>query len=176
MYSKHSQRMLPAVPIPTSIFLIISITGRSLLLGARDQLDVTELTEQIKQHPDQPEDLYLLAEAYLKSGKVDDARITIVQLDKISSGDFRTLTGTGVLLAHYHLYDDAIQHFQAALETNPDSDEIKFDLANAYFRKRLYPDALYAAVQVSQEGQKDDAYLALLGDIYAHSGDYRARL
>ena len=142
--------------------------------GARDQLDVTELTNQIKQHPDQPEDLYLLAEAYLKSGKVDDARNTIAQLDKISSGDFRTLTGTGVLLARYHLYDDAIQHFQAALQTNPNSDEVKFDLANAYFRKRLYPEALETAGKVSPEGQKDDAYLALLGDIYAHSEILRA--
>jgi tetratricopeptide (TPR) repeat protein len=132
---------------------------------------VTELTNQIKQHPDQPEDLYLLAEAYLKSGKFEDARTTIVQLDKISSGDFRTLTGTGVLLARYHLYDDAIQHFQTALQTNPNSDEVKFDLANAYFRKRLYPEALDTAGKVSPEGQKDDAYLALLGDIYAHSGD-----
>jgi tetratricopeptide (TPR) repeat protein len=139
--------------------------------GAREQLDVTELTNQIKQHPDQPEDLYLLAEAYLKSGKVEDARTTIAQLDKISSGDFRTLTGTGVLLARYRLYDDAIQHFQAALQTNPNSDEVKFDLANAYFRKRLYPEALDTAAKVSSEGQKDDAYLALLGDIYAHSGD-----
>jgi tetratricopeptide (TPR) repeat protein len=139
--------------------------------GAREQLDVTELTDQIKQHPGQPEDLYLLAEAYLKSGKVEDARTTIAQLDKISSGDFRTLTGTGVLLARYRLYDDAIQHFQAALQTNPNSDEVKFDLANAYFRKRLYPEALDTAGKVSSEGQKDDAYLALLGDIYAHSGD-----
>jgi len=139
--------------------------------GARDQLDVAELTRQLELHPDEPEDLYLLAEAYLKSSNLDEARSTIAQLDKVSSSDFRTLTGTGVLLARYHLYDDAIQHFQAALQTNPNSDEVKFDLANAYFRKRLYPEALETVGQVSQEGQKDDAYLALLGDIYAHSGD-----
>jgi tetratricopeptide (TPR) repeat protein len=139
--------------------------------GARNQLDEAELIEQIKQHPNQPEDLYLLAEAYLKSGKVEDARNAISQLDKLSAGDFRSMTGTGVLLARYHHYDEAIQHFQAALQTNPNSDEVKFDLANAYFRKRLYPEALDTAGKVSPEGQKDDAYLALLGDIYAHSGD-----
>ena len=44
----------------------------------------------------------------------------------------------GVLLARYHFYDDAIQHFQAALQANPNSDEVKFDLADAYFRKRHY--------------------------------------
>jgi len=142
-----------------------------LAAGARAQLDITELTDQIKKHPDQPEDLYLLAEAYLKSGKMDDARSTITQLDGISTGDYRTLTGTGVLLARYHLYDDAIQHFQAALEANPGEDGVTFDLANAYFRKGKYGDALDAAQKVSEAGRKDDAYLALLGDIYVHLGD-----
>ncbi len=139
--------------------------------GARDQLDIAELNDEIKKHPNQPQDLYMLAETYLKSGKADDARATIAQLDNISSGDYRTLTGIGVLLARYRLYDDAIQHFQAALQANPNSDEVKFDLANAYFRKRRYSEALDTAGQVSAEGRKDDAYLALLGDIYAHLGD-----
>ncbi len=113
----------------------------------------------------------MLCEAYLKAGRLDDARSAIAQLDKISAGDYRTLTGAGVLLARYHLYDDAIQHFQAALQANPNSDELKFDLANAYFRKRLYSQALDTAGQVSEAGRKDDAYLTLLGDIYAHLGD-----
>jgi len=138
---------------------------------AQEQLDIAELTDEIKKHPDQPENLYLLAEAYLKSGKADEARSTIAQLDKLSAGDFRTLTGVGVLLARYHYYDDAIQHFQAALQANPGSDEVKFDLADAYFRKRLYAQALDSAEQISEEGRKDDAYLALLGDIYAHLGN-----
>jgi tetratricopeptide (TPR) repeat protein len=139
--------------------------------GARDQLDLTELADQLKKHPDQPEDLYMLAEAYLKAGRVDDAKNTIAQLDKLSAGDYRTLTGLGVLLARYRLYDDAIWHFQQALQVNPDSDATRFDLANAYFRKRRYPEALDAITHVSDDGRKDDAYLGLLGDIYAHLGD-----
>jgi tetratricopeptide (TPR) repeat protein len=129
------------------------------------------LVEQIKLHPDQPEVLYALAEAYLKSGKTEEAKNTIAQLDKERPGDFRTLTGTGVLLARYGLYDDAILHFQAALQAKPGSDDISFDLATAYFRKGLYTDALSAAMQVSETGRRDDSYLALLGDIYAHQGD-----
>ena len=58
-----------------------------------------------------------------------------------------------------------------ALAANPDSDDVKFDLANAYFRKGLYAEALDAAQQVSASGQQDDTYLALLGDIYAHLGN-----
>jgi tetratricopeptide (TPR) repeat protein len=134
------------------------------------QWDLTELAKQIQKQPDQPENLYLLAEGYLKLGNVEEARKAIAQLDQLSAGDFRTQTGVGVLLARYRLYQDAIQHFQAALRANPDSDDIKFDLADAYFRKGMYPQALEAAQQVSANGQQDDAFLSLLGDIKAHLG------
>jgi tetratricopeptide (TPR) repeat protein len=138
---------------------------------ARTQLDVVELNEEIKKHPGQPQDLYLLAETYLKLGQAAEARETISQLDQVSADDYRTQTGIGVLLAHYHLYDDAIQHFQAAQRANPDSDDVKFDLADAYFRKGRYADALSAAQRVSAAGQQDDSFLALLGDIEAHIGE-----
>ena len=148
------------------------LDNRSKLTArARDQLDLTEITEQIKKHPDRPDNLYQLAEAYLKTGKLNEARDAIDQLDKMSSGDSRTLAGIGVLLARYRLYDDAIRHFQAALEVNPALDDVRFDLANTLFRKRQYFQALDAANQVSEDGRKDEAYLALLADIYAHLGD-----
>jgi len=36
---------------------------------ARTQMDIAEITGQLQNHPDQPQGLYLLAEAYLKSAK-----------------------------------------------------------------------------------------------------------
>jgi len=138
---------------------------------ARTQLDESELLEQVKKHPERPQELYLLAETYLKLGKRDDARSTIAQLDQVSAGDYRIQTGVGVLLARYHLYDDAILHFQTALQSSSDSDDVKFDLADAYFRKALYDQALEAALKVSPAGQQDAAFLALLGDIYSHLGN-----
>jgi len=137
----------------------------------RTQLDLTELTEQIKKHPERPQDFYLLAEAYLKLGKTDDAQKTIAQLDQMSAEDFRMQAGIGVLLARFRFYDDAIHHFRTALHASPDSDDVKFDLADAYFRKGQYQPALEIANQVSADAQKDDAYLALLGDIYVHLSD-----
>ncbi|KAA6464776.1 tetratricopeptide repeat protein [Acidobacteria bacterium AB60] len=170
---KNVSRSAPSLsgPFPYQ-HLFDFLDNRSQLAASdRRQLDISQLTERIKQHPDQAEDLYLLAEAYLSDGKLENAKDTVAQLDKASDGDYRTLTGTGVLLARYHLYDAAIEHFQAALKINPKADDVRFDLADALFRAHQYPQALEAATQVSPEGQKDEAYLALLGDIYAHTGD-----
>jgi tetratricopeptide (TPR) repeat protein len=168
---KTLSKSASAGPLPYQ-HLFDYLDNRSTLApGARRQLDVESLLNELKNHPDQPEDLYLLAEAYLKSGKLDDARSTITKLDALSASDYRTLAGVGVLLARYHIYNDATRHFQEALKANPESDEIKFDLADAYFHLRQYSQALDTANQVSEQGRKDDAFLSLLGDIYAHVGD-----
>jgi len=165
--SKNAQ----AGPYPFE-HLVEYLNSRSqLATGARQQLDVQELQSEIQRHPNQPENLYMLVEAYLKAGKLDDARSTIQELDKLSADDYRTQNGTGVLLARYHLYEDAIQHFQSAMRVNPDSDDVKFNLANAYFQKREYRQALEIADQITEAGRKDDSYLTLMGDILAHLGD-----
>ncbi len=158
-------------PYPYQHLLDYVDTRSNLSERERAELDLTQLHEEITKHPDQPQNLYLLAEAYLKLGKLSEARQAIAQLDQLSSADFRTQTGVGVLLARYRLYDDAIQHFQAALAANPDSDDVKFDLADAYFRKGLYTEALEVASRVSDQERQDDAFLSLLGDIHAHLGD-----
>jgi tetratricopeptide (TPR) repeat protein len=134
--------------------------------------DLEQLEQEVKLHSDEPQNLYLLAEAYLKVGRVEQAKQAIGQLDRLSQGDFRTMVGVGVLLARYHLYAEAIARFQAALGSNPNSDDVWYDLADAYFHKRDYADALTAAERVSPEGQKDTSYLALLADVLAHLGQY----
>lgn len=47
---------------------------------------------------------------------------------------------------------------------------MKFDLANAYFRKGEYNDALNALRRIPTQA-RDDAYLELLADTYAHLGE-----
>jgi tetratricopeptide (TPR) repeat protein len=137
----------------------------------QNELDLTELLQQVKAHPDQPRGLYLLAETYLKLGKKPQALDAVKQLDQLSGGDARTLLGVGVLLAQYRLYPEAIQHFQLVLKADPTSGDARYNLANAFFQSGQYAQALDQLKQVPAAGQKDDAYLALLGDTYAHLGD-----
>ena len=139
----------------------------------RAEIDLQELAQQAEKHSDQPRNLYLLAETYLKLGRDDDARKTVEQLDKVSRGDPRTAIGTGVLLARYHLYPEAIQHFENAIAADPGSDEARYNLSNAYFQSHDYRRALEAIQQVSAPGQEDSAVLSLSGDIHAHLGNTR---
>ena len=138
--------------------------------GTKAEVDLEELRSQVKLHPDRPRDLFQLAETYLKLGRADEALQTVTQLDRLSGDDARTALNVGVLLARYGRYAEAIQHFQLALSADPASDDAKFDLANAYFQARAYPQALEVIQQVGGQAQQDDAYLGLLGDIDAHLG------
>jgi tetratricopeptide (TPR) repeat protein len=145
-------------------------TRSKLSSEQRSQLDIAQLNAELQKHPGQAQDLYLLAETYLKLGEFEQGRSALRQLDQASGKDYRIQTGVGVLLARYRLWDEAIQHLQMALAANPDSDDVKFDLADAYFRMQRYGEAVEMAARISPAGQ-DDAYMALLGDIYAHQGD-----
>jgi tetratricopeptide (TPR) repeat protein len=141
-----------------------------LSAAQRKDADVGELEAEAKLHADSPRSLYQLAEAYLKVNRVDDAKQTILRLDQISGGDFRTLLSEGVLLARFRLYQEAIQHFEAAIAANPSSDEAHYNLAYARFQTGEYARALESLKQVSPESQKDSAFLALAGDIYGRMG------
>ena len=107
-----------AGPLPYE-HLFDYLDNRSKLApDARDQLDVESLTDQT-QDASGPTRGSLLTRRSVPESPANWTmpRDTIaLSSTRLSSADYRTLTGTGVLLARYHLYDDAIQHFQAALE------------------------------------------------------------
>ncbi|HEV2380581.1 MAG TPA: tetratricopeptide repeat protein [Terriglobia bacterium] len=142
----------------------------SLPAQQQAQLDLTELKQEVERHSEQPQIYYLLAEAYLKAGRVEEAKQALTELDQLSQGDFRTTVGVGVLLARYHLYQDGIAYFKRALQSNPDSDDAWYDLADAYFRTHDFTDALAAAQHISTQGRNDPGYLGLLADVDAHMG------
>ncbi len=160
-------------PYPLQHFFEYLNQRAQLPAEKKAEVDLEELLRQVDRQPDQPRNLYLLAETYLKLGRVEEARKTVERLDKLSGGDARTALGAGVMLARYRMYPEAIQHFQKAIAADPASDDSKYNLANAYFQTHEYPQALQVIEQVSPQGQNDENVLALWGDIYAHLG--RAR-
>ena len=136
----------------------------------RIEIDLRELVELAERHPNEPRTLYLLAETYLRLGRVEEARKTLAELEKASRGDVRTAMGVGALLARYQMYSEAIVHFQRAFAADPASDDAKFNLASVYFQLAEYDQALEFIEQISSQARNDDVTLALRGNIYAHMG------
>jgi tetratricopeptide (TPR) repeat protein len=141
-----------------------------LPLQARAELDLEELQKEAQRRTDRPNTLYLLAEAYFKRGRNEEALQSVAQLDRVSGGDARTAIGVGVLLARFGHYAEAIQHFQTALAADPSSDDARYNLGNVFFQVGEFQKALESLQSVSPDVQKDDAYLVLLGDTYTHLG------
>jgi len=137
---------------------------------AQAKLDVAGLQAELSRDPDRPRTLYLLAEAYLKLGRTEEAQNVVRHLDDVSGGDFRTSLQAGVLLARYHLIPGAIRHFQAAVATDPSSDDAKYDLANAYFEQHDYVNARQMLDQIAAPSQGDEPYLTLVGDVDTRLG------
>jgi len=138
--------------------------------GQRAEVDLQGLLDAVKERPWEPKDLYLLAQTYLKLGRINEAKQTISTLDEVSGKDFRTSLAVGVILARYHLWPEAIQHFQAAQAADPSSDEAKYDLADTYYLMHDYDRALQTVEELSPQALRDDTNKALLGDIAAHVG------
>ena len=157
-------------PYPLQHFFDYLERRNALSPEQQNQTDLRELEAEVRQHPDRPRSLYLLAEALLKLGRTQDALEVIKRLDEVSGGDFRTELTTGVLLGRFRVYPAAIQYFQAATKVNPASDDAKYNLAAVYFQSGDYANALQPLLQISPAGQKDSSYLALTGDVYAHLG------
>jgi tetratricopeptide (TPR) repeat protein len=159
-------------PYPLQHFFDYLERRSALSAEQQNETDLRELEAEVKQHPDRPRSLHLLAEAHLKLGHASQAMEVLQRLDALSGGDFRTELNTGVMLGRFHLYTEAIRYFQAALKINPSSDDAKYNLAEAQFQSGNYADALQVLQQVSSDDQKESSYLALLGDVYARLGRY----
>ena len=157
-------------PYPFQHFLEALNQRASLAPRQKAEIDLEELLGIDARNPNDPRTLYLLAETYLRLGRVADARQRVSQLDEVSGRDLRTELGVGTLMARYGLFSDALQHFQAAVRADPASDDAKYNLANAYFQLQDYGPALNAILLCSGQAQEDGATLSLLGDIYAHLG------
>jgi tetratricopeptide (TPR) repeat protein len=155
--------------LPYQNFFEFASRRESLPPKARLELDLKTLEAELKRHPSDPQDLYMLAETQMKLGHRGEAMAALGQLEQVSGQDLRTELGIGVFLAKYRFYTDAAPHFERALAADPASDEARYDLADTYFHVRDYTRAFEVLQQVS-EAARDDSYLFLLGDVEAHTG------
>jgi len=74
-------------------------------------------------------------------------------------------TELGILLAEAHLYDEASREFEAGLQSDPDSYDLKYNLALAYLSGGRYGDAGQIANELLKERDTADLH-DLLGLVY----------
>jgi TolB-like protein/Flp pilus assembly protein TadD len=74
--------------------------------------------------------------------------------------------------AYYHArqFDDSIAQYQEALSLDPNYAVAVINLGRAYEQQRMYPQALHAYQSILAFAPQDPALLALLGHLYAVSG------
>jgi len=157
-------------PYPLQHFFDYLERRNALPIAQQSAADLHELEMEVKQHPDRPRSLYLLAEALLKARRERDAMEVLQRLEEVSGGDFRTELGIGVLLGRFRSNSAAVQYLQAALKVDPASEEAKYNLGEVYFQSGNYEAALQPLLEISSPEQRDSSYLSLLGDVYAGLG------
>jgi predicted Zn-dependent protease len=76
-------------PYPVQHFFD-DLERRNALPAAQQRAsDLHELEIEVKQHPERPRSLYLLAEALLEASREKDAMQVLQRLEEVSGGDFR---------------------------------------------------------------------------------------
>src|SRR5437588_3091852 len=135
--SKNRER----TPYPLQQFFDYLERRSSLPVAQQRASDLHELEMEVKQHPERPRSLYLLAEALLKAGREKGAMQVLQRLEEVSGGD-RTELGIGILLGRFRSYPAAIQYLQAVLKTDPASDDARYNLGKVYFQSGNYQAAV----------------------------------
>ena len=143
-------------------------TGMQLLY-AKVLLRQKKNTEAMRQyelisdrHPDDPAILLQLAEMYLAAGQPDKAKPL---LERVLAQDQLSYPGHILMARLYQaqeMVDEAVEHYQKALERNWSS-ELQMELGELYIKNERYDEAVavYAAI-VERDEQNESARVALI--------------
>ncbi|MCL1980677.1 MAG: tetratricopeptide repeat protein [Proteobacteria bacterium] len=129
----------------------------------------TEAMEQYQliseQHPDDPTTLMLLAEMYLGADQAAKARPLLL---RVLAQDPASYPGH-ILMARIcqvqHLVDEAVAHYQQALERNWSS-ELSLELAELYIKNERYDEAASLLEGVVERDEQNEAAQVALIHVY----------
>jgi tetratricopeptide (TPR) repeat protein len=131
--------------------------------------------QALKDNPESAEALYGLGSAYLQLQKTSDARECFERVLQLHSGYPGTLPNAwnnlGILAAREGNTDLAIQHFERALQIDPDHSIALQNLGNAYRQKKDWPQAKHALEKARSLNPDDAETNYSLGMFYAQQND-----
>jgi serine/threonine-protein kinase len=101
-------------------------------------------------------------------GRFDESIAEMKRAREVDPLSLPAIAHLGVPLFYARRYDDAIEHFQEALEMDPDCSYIRFRLALTYAQKAMYEEAIGELQPMRGTSSERDA-VAALGHIHAIS-------
>jgi tetratricopeptide (TPR) repeat protein len=126
-------------------------------------------------NPESAEALYGLGSAYLQQQKTSDARECFEHVLQLHAGYPGTLPNAwnnlGILAAREGNADLAIQHFERALQIDPDHSVALQNLGNAYRQKKDWPQAKRALEKALALNPDEAESNYSLGMVYAQQND-----
>jgi len=131
--------------------------------------------QALSDNPESAEALYGLGSAYLQQQKTSDARECFQRVLQLHAGYPGTLPNAwnnlGILAAREGNTDLAIEHFERALQIDPDHSVALQNLGNAYRQKKDWPQAKRALEKALSLNPDDAEANYNLGMVYAQTND-----
>jgi tetratricopeptide (TPR) repeat protein len=131
--------------------------------------------QALSDNPESAEALYGLGSAYLQQQKASDARECFQRVLQLHAGYPGTLPNAwnnlGILAAREGNTDLAIEHFERAVQIDPDHSVALQNLGNAYRQKKDWPQAKRALEKALSLNPDDAEANYNLGMVYAQTND-----
>lgn len=108
-----------------------------------------------------------LGSVAMSEGNPAQARSYYDDALKIAPNDARVLSSLGLLLLSQGLEDDALPHLLRAAQLQPERGEHHYNLAEAYFRKAEYQEALNAIDTGLGKGASEQRFVGLMLELRA---------
>ena len=146
-----------------------ALLGRGLVGAA-----VPYFEEGVATMPDAPHSHYNLATAYVRQGRLEDARACFERALKRNPDYPEAHNSLGVVLSRLGEHDEAIVHFRAAIEARADYAKAIGNLATAYARTGK-PEQAVGALEAGIDASPGDPTLwNRLGTFHARRGNLSA--
>ncbi len=133
---------------------------------------VPTFEEEIRLHPDSAEGHLHLGEAYLQSGRKNEAIEAFKQSLRIKPDYVEARFGLGFAYASIGRYDDAVGELKQVIGTVPDNPVAYLGLGLNYFELGRFDEAMEAFKQVTRLVPDDPVAYSMLGASYLKTGRY----
>jgi rhomboid protease GluP len=129
-----------------------------------------ELKRTVELQPQNSEARFDLGLAYLNDKKMDDAKTVFTQMLAQDASSGGAHYGLGLVSAEQGDYKGALDEFKKASSSGSQISGLNYDMGNAYFKLKMYDDAIAAYVKEKEKSGDDPDIENALANAYQAKG------